>query len=190
MASRTGNRGANALRTELSVGAHATCRASAEDVYDLLADLRGHLVWGGERQGRRTRLLSVEAPEGPATVGTEFRSEGTDPMGRFRDASVVTRAERPRLFEFVTEARLATRRGRTVEWTNVHRYELAPRPAGGCRVDYRVTVARISELPGMLGLLGVPGLRTVALRASGGVARRGLRNLVRLAEERAAAGGA
>jgi predicted nucleotidyltransferase len=51
-------------------------------------------------------------------------------------------------------------------------------------------VARISELPGMLGLLGVPGLRTVALRASGGVARRGLRNLVRLAEERTAAGGA
>jgi uncharacterized protein YndB with AHSA1/START domain len=184
----TASRHTNVLRTELRWAARATGRAAPEDVYDLLADLRSHLVWGGEHQGRTTRLLSMEAPEGPARVGTEFRSAGTDPMGRFEDTSVVTRAERPRLFEFVTEARLVTAGGRTVEWTLVHRYEITPSPQAGCQVHYQGRIVRISELPGMLRLLGIPGIRTLALKASGGLAARGLRNLVRLAEERAGAG--
>ena len=88
------------------------CEASAEAVYDTLADLRSHFEWGGERQGKKTRLLSIEAPEGPAVAGTEFETTGADPMGAFADRSVVTEASRPRAFEFVTEARLTTKKGK------------------------------------------------------------------------------
>ena len=184
----TASRHTNVLRTELRWAARAAGRAAPEDVYDLLADLRSHLVWGGEHQGRTTRLLSMEASEGPARVGTEFHSEGTDPMGRFEDTSVVTRAERPRLFEFVTEARLVMGGGRTVSGrsSTATRSRQARRLAVGSITRGRIV--RISELPGMLRLLGIPGLRTLVLKASGGLAARGLRNLVRLAEERAGAG--
>ena len=36
--------------------------AAPEAVYDLLADLRSHLVWGGERQSSGFRLLTMNAP--------------------------------------------------------------------------------------------------------------------------------
>ncbi len=55
----------------------------------------------------------------------------------------------------------------------------------GLRIFYTIRiVTRISELVGMLGLYKVPGLRGLVLKASGGVARRGVRNLAQLAEER------
>jgi len=185
MEAQMGNRRAGALKGELSAGASATCRAPAEAVYDLLADLRSHLVWAGQRQKKNTRLVALDAPEGPTVVGTEFRTEGADPMGRFTDASVVTEADRPRVFEFVTEAHLATKKGRGVDWTNVHRYELSPQGPRGCRIDYRIRITRISELPGMLAMFNVPVLSAIAIKASEGVARRGVRNLAALAEERA-----
>ena len=49
-----------------------SCRAPATVVYDLLADLPSHLEWGGQRQGETTRLLTLQAPQGPASVGVEF----------------------------------------------------------------------------------------------------------------------
>jgi hypothetical protein len=107
-------------------------------------------------------------------------------MGRFADTSVVTEASRPNLFEFVTEAKLSTKKGKVVEWTNVHRYEIAPH-AGGCRISYTLRTVRISELPGSLAMFKVPGLRWLGLMISSSYARRGLRNLARLAEERAGA---
>lgn len=176
---------ANALTGELRVHLEETSGAPAEAVYDLLADIRSHLEWAGNRQPKKNfRLLSIEAPEGPASVGTEFQSTGADAMGRFADSSVVTEASRPSLFEFVTEARLSTKKGTVVEWTNVHRYELA-RHGEGCRVSYALRIVRISELPGGLAMFKVPGLRSLGLRISASYARKGLRNLVRMAEERA-----
>jgi hypothetical protein len=174
-------RGANALGRELVVQVEEAAHVPAESVYALLADLRTHLQWAGERQEPRTRLLSIDAPDGPAGVGTEFHTTGADPMGTFDDSSVVTEATPGRAFEFVTEARLVTKKGRRIDWTNVHRYELAP-GLGGCRVIYTIRIARISELAGMLVLLRLPGLRALAIKASSGVARRGVRNLARLAE--------
>ncbi len=50
---------------------------------------------------------------------------------------------------------------------------------------YTIRIVRISELAGMLGLFKVPALRGLALKASAGVAKRGVRNLARLAEETA-----
>lgn len=176
---------ANALRGRLVLGFEEPSRAPAESVYDLLADVGSHLEWGGRMQRRKNyRLLSIDAPQGPASVGSEFRSTGADAMGTFADSSVVTEASRPSLFEFVTEARLTTKKGKVIEWTLVHRYRLSPL-AEGCAIAYAIEVARISELVGPMALFNVPGLRAIAEKVSGSFARRGLRNLARLAEERA-----
>ncbi len=182
---RKGTGSANPLRGELVVQVETTSVAPAEIVYDLLADVRSHLEWGGRRQAKKTyRLLSIEAPEGPASVGTEFSSSGADAMGRFADSSVVTEAERPSRFEFVTEARLSTKKGAVVEWTLVHRYEIASE-GEGCRVSYTARTVRISELPGALRMFNIRGLRPLLMKVASSNVRRGFRNLVRMAEERA-----
>jgi hypothetical protein len=181
---RTGERGANALKRELVVQVEATSAAPPGTVYELLVDLPSHLVWAGERQAKKTRLLTIDAPTGPAVVGTEWLSTGADPMGTFADRSVVTEATAASAFEFVTEARLTTRKGAVVRWTNVHRYELEP-DGEGCRIRYTIRIARISELVGMLGSFKVPGLRALALAASSRIAHRAVRNLAAVAEARA-----
>jgi hypothetical protein len=68
------------------------CKARPEAVYDVLADLRTHLEWGGTRQSRDFRLLSLDASRGPASVGTAFSSTGAIPMSarRWEDGSTVT----------------------------------------------------------------------------------------------------
>jgi hypothetical protein len=174
---------ANALRRELTTSVDVVTPVRPAVVYDVLADLRTHLSWAGERQGATSRLTSIDAPDGPADVGTEFRTTGRDPMGTFRDTSVVTEATRAEVFEFVTEARLETTKGATVEWTNVHRYELRP-TAHGTRVRYTIRVVRVSELPGMLRTMGMPVLSSLVMKAARRLAERGVRNLVALAEER------
>jgi hypothetical protein len=184
-----GNGRANALKGELCVHLVETSRAPAEDVYDLLADVGSHAEWGGTMQPKQNfRLLSIDGPKGSSSVGTEFRSMGADPMGRFADSSVVTEATRPSVFEFVTEARLTTKKGAVVELTNVHRYELTQQ-AEGCRISYAYRTVRVSELAGVLAMFRVPGLRSVGRKMSGAALRRGLRNLARLAEQRARARG-
>jgi hypothetical protein len=184
---RTGNRSANALKKGLVVRVEAISPAKPQTVYDLLADLSSHLVWAGERQAEKTRLLTIDAPAGPAVVGTEWRSTGADPMGTFSDRSVVTEATPAKAFEFVTEARLTVKKGRTSDWTSVERYDLEPR-ADGCRIVSTSRVTRISELPGMVALFNVPVLRELGLKVSAKVSRRTVRNLARLAEEREAGG--
>lgn len=175
---------ANALKGELTVRLEETSRAPADAVYDLLVDISSHLEWGGRQQKKTYRLLSVVAPDGPARIGTEFRSTGADAMGTFADSSVVTEATRPGLFEFVTEAKLSTKKGPVVEWTTVHRYEIATQ-ADGCTIDYSFRTVRMSKLPGALVAFKIPGLRGIGLRMGGSNLRKGLRNLARLAEERA-----
>jgi polyketide cyclase/dehydrase/lipid transport protein len=179
---RTGERGANALKQELVVRVEATSRASADEVYAVLADLSTHTVWAGEQQAKKTRLLTIDAPPGPATVGTEFSSTGSDPMGSFADRSVVTEAQPGNTFEFVTESRFSTKKGRTSDWTNIERYELEP-TADGCRIVCVGRVTRMSELVGMLKLFNVPVLRGLVLKASARVTGRTVRNLARYAEE-------
>lgn len=182
---KTGERGANALKRELVVRVEETSRASVDQVYGVLADLSTHTVWAGERQARKTRLLTIDAPAGPATVGTEFSSTGSDPMGSFADRSVVTEARPGRAFEFVTEARFSTKKGKTSDWTNVERYELEPTD-DGTRIVLTGRVTRMSSLPGTLRVFNLPGLRALVLKASAKVTGRSVRNLARLAEERAA----
>jgi hypothetical protein len=174
----------NALRAELVVSVTEPSSAPASAVYDLLADIGSHLEWGGRMQRKRTyRLLTIDAPDAPAAVGTEFRSTGADAMGTFDDGSVVTEASRPDVFEFVTEARLSTKKGAVVEWTSVHRYEIEPVDRG-CLVRYTIRTTRISELPGALRIFNVPGLRSLLLALGRSNVRGGVRNLTRLAEQR------
>ncbi|MEX0985115.1 MAG: SRPBCC family protein [Actinomycetota bacterium] len=182
MARGRGNGRANALGRQIVVRTEERSEASPEAVYALLSDPRSHLTWAGERQSKKTRLLSVDAPEGPVGVGSEFTTTGADPLGSFADRSVVTEAAPGRTLEFVTEARLHTKKGRDVDWTNVHRYELHP-DGSGTKIVNEVTIARISELPGMLAVFKIPLLSGLAVKASAGVARRGVKNLARMAEE-------
>jgi hypothetical protein len=183
-AQRRGSSRENALKRDVEIRVEVPSRARAEAVYEVLADVRSHLTWAGERQKRNARLLTVDAPEGPALVGTEFTTTGADPMGRFTDRSVVTEATPASVFEFVTEARLVTKRGKVADWTNVHRYELAPSP-GGCRITYSIDITRISALPGALALFNVGPLSGLVAKATRTAARRRVEGLATLAEERA-----
>jgi hypothetical protein len=159
------------------------CRAPAEVVYDLLADLQSHLEWAGQRQRETTRLLTLTAPPGPAGVGVEFLTTGSDgKVARWSDRSVVTEATRPEVFEFVTDGRRQGKPGHR-PWlaTAVHRYVIAPE-AGGCRVTYTEDLARLAGAPWMLRTRGVS---QVVFRVSAKYMRRGFDGLLALAEERA-----
>ncbi len=159
-----------------------TSTAPGEAVYDLLADLQSHLEWGGRRQLETTRLLTMEAPPGPATVGTEFFSTGSDgKVARWTDRSVVTEATRPEVFEFVTEGRRDGKPGsRPWLFTAVHRYAIAPQPVG-CRVTYTQELTRLSGAP---KLLFARGISRIVFRVSARYMRRGFDGLLALAEER------
>jgi hypothetical protein len=160
------------------------CPAPSEVVYDLLADLDSHLEWAGRRQNETTRLLTLEAPPGPAGIGTEFFTTGSDgKVARWSDRSVVTEAIRPQVFEFVTEGR---REGKpdSRPWlaTAVHRYEIA-QEAGGCRVTYTEDLTRLAGAP---RILLAPGVSRVLFRMSAKYMRRGFEGLLALAKERVA----
>ncbi len=164
-----------------------SCRASAEVVYDLLADLQSHLDWAGQRQLETTRLLTLTAPPGPAGVGVEFLTTGSDgKVARWSDRSVVTEATRPEVFEFVTDGRRQGKPGRQ-PWlaTAVHRYAIAPQ-AGGCHVTYTEDLTRLEGAP---WILRTPGVSRIVFRVSAKYMRRGFDGLLALAEERAETAG-
>jgi hypothetical protein len=154
--------------------------ASAEAVYDLLADLGSHLEWGGRRQKKGYRLETLDAPPGPAAVGTEFRTTGIAPDGAFTDASVVTEATRPAVFEFVTTARQQPKRGEPTVWTTVSRYEIERTPSGST-IRYSMRVVRLSRKAWWQNAVG----RALVRSFGGRNMRIGLRNLARMAEESA-----
>jgi quercetin dioxygenase-like cupin family protein len=180
-----GYRGANVLRGRPIEGQFsAPCHAPVETVYELLADIQSHLEWGGTRRSKISRLLSMEAPVGPAAVGTEFTSTGEDSMTRMSDRSVVTEAIPSRTFEFVTESSWRLKlSGKQVNWTIVHHYDIAPHPVGS-RITYSLRATRATSLPGPLVIFRVPVVRSIVSRMSMGQLKGGMRNLIRMAEER------
>ena len=159
--------------------------ALPEEVFDVLADLRSHLEWAGRRQFKSFRLLSLDGPPGPAAVGTEFASIGTIPMNRarFDNRNTVTRADRARSFEIATESTIVWPRRAPGEGSFVSGFEISP-DGDGSRVVYRFTQHRFRNPPWGLRY---PLLRSVTYRVWIPFwSRRGFRNLLRLAEERAA----
>jgi hypothetical protein len=162
------------FRTHPSV----TSTAPPEVVYDVIADLRNHLVWSGERaESDGFKMLSLDAPVGPATVGTTFTSTGTAGKDTFHDRSVVTEAARPHRFVIETDARLERRRAKTWLVHFSHRYDGFP--TAGSTMCTRTT-ERVNYVPYWLK----PGIRTIFRPFVNRADRKQLRNLARLAEER------
>src|SRR5207244_300628 len=99
-------------------------------VYGLLSDLSTHMEWGGSWHPTRTqRLLSMESPKGPATVGVEFASTGSAGGGCWYDRSRVTAATSPTVFEFETRGQLRDGHGHAGAARG--RWRPPPAPAGG-----------------------------------------------------------
>jgi hypothetical protein len=108
-------------RTRTSV----TSSASPDGVYETIADLRNHLDWSGERASSDGfKLLTLDAPEGPAAIGTAFKSTGAADNGTFSDRSEVTVATRPTAFVIETDAHLDRTRGMPWDAHFVHRYDI------------------------------------------------------------------
>lgn len=165
-------------RTQTSV----TSGAPPQVVYDTIADLRNHLEWSGERASSETfKLVELEAPTGPAAVGTTFTSSGTADNGTFHDRSEVTVASPPETFVIETDARLDRVRGRLWESHFVHRYDIEPE-GEGARITYTETVERVNYVPYWLQ----PVIRSLFTVYVNRADRKQLSNLARLAEERAA----
>lgn len=160
-----------------------TSAATPEMVFDVIVDLRAHLEWSGERAADATfKLLTIEASEGPASLGTTFTSTGSNFNGTFHDRSVVTAVTRPNRFILETDTRLDRRRGRTWEAHFVHRYDIEPY-GDGSRITYTETIQRVNYVPYRLRFWARPISRMVINRADA----KQLDNLARLAEERSTA---
>jgi hypothetical protein len=161
---------------------YATSKASSEIVYDTISDLRAHLEWSGERASSDTfKLLELDGPAGPATVGTSFTSSGAADNGTFHDRSVVTEASRPTRFTIETDSSLDRKRGERWEAHFSHRYDIEPQGAGS-KIVYTEAVERVNYTPYWLHPLVRPIFRPLVDRAD----RKQLQNLARLAEERSA----
>jgi hypothetical protein len=161
---------------------HPTVTSSAppEAVYDVIADLRNHVVWSGEMAASEGfKMLSIDAPEGPAAVGTAFTSSGSAQKDVVHDRSVVTEASRPNRFVIETDATLERRSAPTWEAHFVHRYDITPE-GDGSRIVYTETIERVNYLPYWLR----PVIRTIFMPWVNAADRKQLRNLARLAEDR------
>ena len=164
-------------RTQTSV----TSSAGPDLVFDTIADLRNHLDWSGERAAdEKFKLLSIDAPEGTAAVGTAFTSSGSADNGTFHDRSEVTVATRPSVFVIETDAHLDRTRGKPWDARFVHRYDIEPDGAGS-RITYTELIERVNYVPYWLQPVVRSVFRVIVNRAD----RKQLSNLARLAEERA-----
>jgi hypothetical protein len=146
----------------------------------VLADLRTHLRWGGKDQSADFRLLTLEAPAGPAVPGTRFSSTGTIPMSarRWSDRSTVTVADRARRFEFTTDAKAGDGRAMTARYS--HRYDISPEGSGS-RVIYTMTQLEVAN---PMLRMAMPGIRQMTWRlAIPMFAGRGFRSLLAFAGE-------
>lgn len=169
------------FRTRTSV----VSTAAPEAVFDVIADLRAHLEWSGERAADDTfKLLSLEASEYSASVGTTFTSAGSNFNGTFHDRSVVTEVARPSRFVVHTDARLDRKRGRPWHVRFEHRYDIQPHGTGS-QITYTETIQRVNYVPYWLKFWIRPVSRRLIDRAD----RKQLENLARLAEERSGARG-
>jgi hypothetical protein len=121
----------------------------------------------------------LDAPDGPATVGTSFSSSGTAENGTFHDRSEVTVARTPSTFVIETDAHLDRTRGKPWDAHFVHRYDIAPEGSGS-KITYTENVERVSYVPYWLQ----PVIRSIFKVYVNRADRRQLQNLARLAEER------
>lgn len=166
--------GMREFRFETSVS--VTSPPPPDVVNDLVADLGSHLDWSGERASDAFKLLTLDAPEGPTTVGTRFASTGASDNGTFHDASVVTEASRPTRFAFETDSRLERTRGKTWEVRFSHRYDIVS-DGQGSRIVHTDTVQRVNYVPYWLQ----PWFRPITRRIIDRADTKQMENLARAA---------
>jgi hypothetical protein len=160
------------FETSVTVG----CDAPPEVVFDTVADLRAHLEWSGERaKDDDFKLLTLDAPPGPAVVGTAFTSSGANFNGTFHDRSVVTEAARPDRFAIETQARLDRKRGKTWEVQFLHQYDHVHRH--GAPHELRALLAAVLDTTDHPGRH--PQRRHEAAREPGASRRRARERLTR-----------
>ncbi len=163
-------------RTQTSV----TSRAEPDTVFDVITDLRAHLVWSGEMADDESfKLLALDASSDRADAGTTFTSTGANFNGTFNDRSTVTEVIRPSKLVIETDARLDRKRGRTWHVHFEHRYDVKA-DADGSRITYTETVQRVNYVPYWLKAWARPIFKPLVNRAD----TKQLRNLARLAERR------
>lgn len=156
--------------------------APPDAVFPLLVHLSAHLEWGGRAyRGRGEYLLDLDAPSGPAQIGTTWTSRGKAHEGTYEDQSVVTASDPPQLFEFETDA--AFRRGSTVTTYRLrHRYTIASTP-NGSRVTHREEFLGPPRGGSWLSrLLLSPALAPIVDRMGRQLLGTGLLNLATMAE--------
>ena len=125
----------------------ALSSAPPQVVYETISDLRNHLDWLGQRASSQTfELLSIEAPEGPASVGTAFTSSGAADNGTFHDRSEVTVAIPPSSFVIETDARLDRKRGKPRTRTSSTATTWRPR-ARARGITYTETIESANYVP-------------------------------------------
>jgi hypothetical protein len=156
-------------------------KASADAVYSVLADLSSHALWAGEQAPNPGfRLLTMDAPSEPASLGTRFSSSGAGNKKRtmtFRDSSVVVIAEPGKAFGFDTEARLERKRAQTWEVRFEHRYTI-DRDGAGSLIGYTANVYPRNYVPYWLKPWMRPMTKIMVERMHG----KHMENLARMAE--------
>jgi Polyketide cyclase / dehydrase and lipid transport len=153
--------------------------ASPAQVYRLLSDVRTHLVWAGEEAPKKDfRLLTMDAPADPATVGTTFSSTGANAMhSTFHDRATVVVAEPGRGFGFDVDSTLE--RKRTKAWRSkfAHRYSIDP-SASGAVISYTCEVRPQNYVPYWLR----PWMRPMTRVMVQSAIRKHMQNLAKMAE--------
>jgi Polyketide cyclase / dehydrase and lipid transport len=167
-------------KPRLTFEASARSAASPEALYDVLADVTTHRVWGGEKAPRKSfRLLTMEAAARPAAVGDTFASTGANSNGTFHDRSVVVEAERGVRFGFDTDSRLDRKHGRELHARFEHRYTIE-RDGAGSKVTFRSSVFPQNYVPYWLRT----GMRPMTRRMVNRMMAANLRNAAAMAESR------
>lgn len=165
--------------------ATVSSKARPNVVYDILADPSTHLEWAGNQAPRQDfRLLTLDAPKGPASVGTRFVSTGAnskDGSSTFHDESIVTEATAPTLFAFVTESHLERKHRPIWEVRFVHRYEVHPE-SDGSRITYTASVYPVNYRPYWLH----PLMRPMTKKLVNIFTTKHISNLARMAEKASA----
>lgn len=165
---------------------HASVRTSAspEAVYDVIADPRAALEWGGREAPKKTfRLLTIDAPPGPLSVGDAFSSTGANVTGTFHDHSTVVQADPGVRFGFDTESTLMRKRVQTWNARFTHRYEIEP-SADGAVITYTAEVRPQNYVPWWLR----PGFRSMTRRQVPRMMEKHLQNLADMAAAARASG--